>query len=66
MFTVYLKKIHFALYFKVTPGSTCAVWGLGGIGLSAVLGCKKAGAKRIIGIDLNPLKEEKGNINNIY
>ncbi|XP_053556767.1 alcohol dehydrogenase 1 [Bombina bombina] len=38
---------------KVKPGSTCAVFGLGGIGLSAVMGCKVAGASRIIGIDIN-------------
>ncbi|XP_011832502.1 PREDICTED: alcohol dehydrogenase 1B-like [Mandrillus leucophaeus] len=33
---------------KVTPGSVCAVFGLGGVGLSAVMGCKAAGAARII------------------
>jgi len=41
---------------KVEPGSTAAVWGLGGVGLSAVMGCKAAGASRIIGIDI---KQEK-------
>ncbi|NP_001302599.1 all-trans-retinol dehydrogenase [NAD(+)] ADH4 [Sus scrofa] len=41
---------------KVTPGSTCAIFGLGGIGLSAVIGCKAAGASRIIVIDI---KNEK-------
>ncbi|KAM4706837.1 NADP-dependent alcohol dehydrogenase-like [Discoglossus pictus] len=35
---------------KVTPGSTCAVFGLGGVGLSAIIGCKVNGAARIIGI----------------
>ncbi|XP_069486765.1 alcohol dehydrogenase 1-like [Ambystoma mexicanum] len=35
---------------KVEPGSSCAVFGLGGVGLSAVIGCKVAGASRIIGI----------------
>ncbi|XP_068127002.1 NADP-dependent alcohol dehydrogenase-like [Hyperolius riggenbachi] len=35
---------------KVTPGSTCAVFGLGGVGLSAITGCKTAGASRIIGV----------------
>lgn len=44
---------------KVTPGSTCAVFGLGGVGLSVVMGCKSAGASRIIGIDLNKGKFEK-------
>ena len=33
-----------------------AVWGLGGVGLSAVMGCKAAGATRIIGIDIKPDK----------
>jgi len=41
---------------KVKPGSTAAVWGLGGVGLSAVMGCKAAGASRIIGIDIKPEK----------
>ncbi|KAF6371350.1 hypothetical protein mRhiFer1_000379 [Rhinolophus ferrumequinum] len=42
---------------KVTPGSTCAVFGLGGFGLSVIM--KSAGAARIIGIDLNKNKFEK-------
>ncbi|KAF7480680.1 all-trans-retinol dehydrogenase [NAD(+)] ADH4 [Marmota monax] len=44
---------------KVTPGSTCAVFGLGGVGLSAVIGCKIAGASRIIAIDINSEKFAK-------
>ncbi|KAM9330534.1 all-trans-retinol dehydrogenase [NAD(+)] ADH1B-like [Gastrophryne carolinensis] len=44
---------------KVTPGSTCAVFGLGGIGLSAIIGCKRAGASRIIGVDVNNQKFQK-------
>ncbi|XP_054550612.1 all-trans-retinol dehydrogenase [NAD(+)] ADH7-like [Talpa occidentalis] len=44
---------------KVTPGSTCAVFGLGGLGLLVVMGCKLAGAARIIGVDLNKGKFEK-------
>lgn len=44
---------------KVTPGSTCAVFGLGGVGLSVIIGCKTAGAARIIGIDLNKDKFAK-------
>ncbi|XP_068088229.1 NADP-dependent alcohol dehydrogenase-like [Hyperolius riggenbachi] len=35
---------------KVTPGSTCAVFGLGGVGFSTIIGCKNAGASRIIGV----------------
>ncbi|KAM3937179.1 alcohol dehydrogenase 1-like [Leptodactylus fuscus] len=44
---------------KVKPGSTCAVFGLGGVGLSVIIGCKVAGASRIIGIDINPDKFAK-------
>uniref|UniRef100_A0A2K5I2E1 All-trans-retinol dehydrogenase [NAD(+)] ADH7 n=2 Tax=Colobus angolensis palliatus TaxID=336983 RepID=A0A2K5I2E1_COLAP len=44
---------------KVKPGSTCVVFGLGGVGLSVIMGCKSAGASRIIGIDLNKDKFEK-------
>ncbi|KAM9807869.1 alcohol dehydrogenase 1-like [Neosynchiropus ocellatus] len=43
---------------KVEPGSTCAVFGLGAVGLAAVMGCKAAGAKRIIAVDINPEKFE--------
>nr|WP_172820947.1 S-(hydroxymethyl)glutathione dehydrogenase/class III alcohol dehydrogenase [Cyanobium sp. NIES-981] len=41
---------------RVEPGSTVAVFGLGGIGLAVVIGAVMAGASRIIGIDLNPAK----------
>ncbi|XP_040274132.1 alcohol dehydrogenase 1-like [Bufo bufo] len=44
---------------KVKPGSTCAVFGLGGVGLSVIIGCKVAGASRIIGIDVNTNKFAK-------
>ena len=43
---------------KVKPGSTCAVWGLGALGLAAILGCKNSGASRIFAIDINPDKAE--------
>ncbi|XP_046326229.1 alcohol dehydrogenase class-3 chain L-like [Haliotis rufescens] len=43
---------------NVEAGSTCAVWGLGAVGLAVIMGCKKAGASRIIGIDINPDKFE--------
>lgn len=43
---------------KVEAGSTVAVFGLGGIGLSCVQGAVMAGAERIIGIDINPDKFE--------
>ena len=38
---------------KVEPGSTVAVFGLGGIGLNVIQGAKMVGASKIIGIDLN-------------
>eukprot|EP00076_Gallus_gallus_P040006 XP_025005544.1 alcohol dehydrogenase 1 isoform X1 [Gallus gallus] len=44
---------------KVEAGSTCAVFGLGGVGLSVVMGCKAAGASRIIAIDINKDKFAK-------
>ncbi|KAL7380457.1 hypothetical protein ABVT39_018203 [Epinephelus coioides] len=47
---------------KVEPGSTCAVFGLGAVGLAAVMGCKAAGAKRIIAVDINPEKYEKAKV----
>ncbi len=41
---------------KVKAGDTVAIFGLGGIGLSAVIGARMAGASRIIGIDINTSK----------
>ena len=43
---------------KVRPGSTVAVFGLGGIGLSVIQGAVMAQAERIIAIDVNPAKFE--------
>ncbi|XP_073990053.1 alcohol dehydrogenase class-3 Fdh [Rhodnius prolixus] len=43
---------------KVESNSTCAIWGLGAVGLAVALGCKVAGASRIIGVDINPDKFE--------
>src|SRR5690606_35690022 len=43
---------------KVAPGETVAVIGLGGIGLNVIQGAKLAGAKTIVGIDLQPEKLE--------
>ncbi|XP_074516234.1 alcohol dehydrogenase 1-like [Sebastes fasciatus] len=47
---------------KVEPGSTCAVFGLGAVGMAALMGCKAAGAKRIIAVDINPEKFEKAKV----
>ncbi|XP_069878424.1 alcohol dehydrogenase 1 [Dipodomys merriami] len=44
---------------KVARGSICAVFGLGGVGLSVVIGCKAAGAARIIAVDINKDKFAK-------
>ncbi|MDA9557321.1 S-(hydroxymethyl)glutathione dehydrogenase/class III alcohol dehydrogenase [Vibrio sp.] len=41
---------------KVQKGDTVAIFGLGGIGLSAIIGARMAGAERIIGIDINESK----------
>ena len=43
---------------KVEPGSTVAIFGLGGIGLAAIIGATMAKAGRIIAIDINPAKFE--------
>ncbi|HCB08910.1 MAG: S-(hydroxymethyl)glutathione dehydrogenase/class III alcohol dehydrogenase [Pseudomonadota bacterium] len=43
---------------KVQEGDTVAIFGLGGIGLSAIIGATMAKAGRIIGIDLNESKFE--------
>ncbi len=41
---------------KVEAGATVAIFGLGGIGLAAIIGAKMAGASRIIAVDINPSK----------
>jgi S-(hydroxymethyl)glutathione dehydrogenase / alcohol dehydrogenase len=41
---------------KVTPGSSVAVFGLGGIGLAVIQGAVMAKAERIIAVDINPRK----------
>ena len=43
---------------KVQPGDTVAVFGLGGIGLSVIIGAVMAKASRIIAIDINEDKFE--------
>jgi S-(hydroxymethyl)glutathione dehydrogenase / alcohol dehydrogenase len=46
---------------KVEPGSKCAIWGLGAVGLAVAMGCREAGASTIIGVDINPDKFDTGN-----
>lgn len=43
---------------RVQAGSTCAVWGCGGVGLNAIQGCVIAGATKVIAIDIAPHKLE--------
>ena len=43
---------------KVTPGSSVAVFGLGGIGMSVIQGAVMAGAGRIVAVDMNSDKFE--------
>src|SRR4026208_446547 len=43
---------------KVEPGANVVVFGLGGIGLNVVQGARLAGADKIVGVDLNPRREE--------
>ena len=45
---------------RVEPGSSVAVFGLGGIGLNVIQGARMVGADRIIGIDINPSREKLG------
>lgn len=41
----------------VTSNDTVAVWGMGGVGLSAVMGARAVGARRIVAID--PAREKR-------
>jgi S-(hydroxymethyl)glutathione dehydrogenase / alcohol dehydrogenase len=43
---------------RVAPGSTAVVFGTGGVGLSAILGCKLAGARTIVAADPVAFKRE--------
>ena len=45
---------------KVEAGANCIVFGLGGIGLNVIQGLALVGADRIVGVDVNPTKEEWG------
>ncbi|HUQ07309.1 MAG TPA: S-(hydroxymethyl)glutathione dehydrogenase/class III alcohol dehydrogenase [Kofleriaceae bacterium] len=45
---------------KVEPGANVVVFGLGGIGLNVVQGARMAGANMIVGVDINPAREELG------
>jgi len=43
---------------RVEPGTTCAVIGCGGVGLSIIQGCRIAGASRIVAVDTQEWKLE--------
>lgn len=43
---------------RVEPGTTCAVIGCGGVGLSVIQGCRIAGASRIVAVDTQGWKLE--------
>ena len=45
---------------KVQVGDNVVVFGLGGIGLNVIQGARLAGAGRIVGVDINPDREEWG------
>lgn len=45
---------------KVHRGATCAIWGLGGVGMCVAMGCRDSGASKVIGIDTNPKKFDLG------
>ncbi len=42
---------------KVEAGANVVVFGLGGIGLNVVQGCRLVGANMVVGVDLNPKRE---------
>ncbi|NJK59794.1 MAG: S-(hydroxymethyl)glutathione dehydrogenase/class III alcohol dehydrogenase [Oscillatoriales cyanobacterium SM2_1_8] len=41
---------------KVEPGANVVVFGLGGIGLNVIQGCRMVGASKIVGVDINPAR----------
>ena len=44
----------------VEPGANVVVFGLGGIGLNVIQGAKMVGASMIVGVDINPAREDWG------
>ncbi len=43
---------------EVQPGDNVVVFGLGGIGLNVIQGARMAGADMIVGVDINPAREQ--------
>ena len=46
---------------RVGAGSSIAIFGVGGVGLSAVMAARLVGAERIVAIDTNPARLGLGN-----
>lgn len=46
---------------NIRPGDSVAVWGVGGVGLASVVGCKQKQAGKIIGVAASTFKEPIGN-----
>ena len=44
---------------RVRPGDSVAIFGLGGVGLAALLGARLAGAGAIVGVDVEPAKLDR-------
>ncbi|PNH11763.1 Alcohol dehydrogenase class-3, partial [Tetrabaena socialis] len=53
---VRIKVVATALCHTVKAGSSVAVFGLGAVGLAVIEAAKRAGAARIIGVDINAAK----------
>jgi S-(hydroxymethyl)glutathione dehydrogenase / alcohol dehydrogenase len=47
---------------RVAPGSSVAIFGCGGVGLSVLQGAVIAGAARVIAVDLSPMKLETAKV----
>ncbi|MBI3437627.1 MAG: S-(hydroxymethyl)glutathione dehydrogenase/class III alcohol dehydrogenase [Proteobacteria bacterium] len=45
---------------KVEPGANVIVFGLGGIGLNVIQGARLVGANQIVGVDINPKRQDWG------
>jgi Zn-dependent alcohol dehydrogenase len=51
---------------KCEEGCVAAVFGLGAVGLAAIMGLKKAGARRIIAVDINEKKFKQAKEVSVY
>ena len=60
LYRIVVRHYYRFLSARVEPASTTAVFGCGCVGLAAIMGCKEAGASRIIAVDINPDKSKIG------